>query len=240
MREMRVMKSRNPAISIVVPVLNESGNVQPLAHEISAVLKGRIPYEIIFVDDCSADDTRAEIDGVIDNNPFVFVRWHELNRGQSAAVRTGVMASRAEVIVVLDGDGQNDPHDIPCLYGQLTAVPSLSLVIGERRQRQDSLLRRLSSRIANSVRSSLLGDAAKDTGCGIKVFYRDEFLNLPAFDHMHRFMPALIQRNGGKVCSVPVNHRARKNGTSKYGVNNRLWVGIVDMLGVMWLQKRRL
>ena len=234
------MINHEPEVSVVVPVYNESGNIKPLADEVAEALTGRISYELIFVDDCSTDDTLAEIDDVIVTNPFVSGRRHEINRGQSAALWTGVIAARAKVIAVLDGDCQNDPKDLPKLIGQLAAVPSLSLLIGERRKRQDSQIRRISSRIANSVRARLLGDGVSDTGCGIKVFYRDEDLNLPAFDHMHRFLPALMQRNGGKVCSVSVNHRPRLHGTSKYGVSNRLWVGITDMLGVIWLQKRRL
>ena len=234
------MINHKPQVSVVVPVYNERGNIKPLADEVAETLTGRISYELIFVDDCSTDETLAEIDDVIVANPLVSGRRHEKNRGQSAAVRTGVIAARAKAVAVLDGDCQNDPKDLPKLIGQLAAVPGLSLVIGERRKRQDSQLRRISSRIANSVRSRLLGDGVSDTGCGIKVFYRDEYLNLPAFDHMHRFLPALMQRNGGKVCSVSVNHRPRLHGTSKYGVSNRLWVGITDMLGVIWLQKRRL
>lgn len=234
------MPDRKPGISVVVPVYNESGNIRPLAEEVARALAGHITFELIFVDDCSEDATLAEIDSAMADNPRVAVQRHQRNRGQSAGVRTGVLAARAPIIATLDGDGQNDPGDIPALYERLIAEPGLSMVIGERRQRQDSWLRKLSSSVANSVRSTLLRDETRDTGCGIKVFRRDEFLNLPAFDHMHRFMPALMQRNGGRVCAVPVHHRPRLHGESKYGVNNRLWVGIVDMLGVFWLQKRRI
>lgn len=229
-----------PAISVVVPVYDESGNVGPLADEVDAVLDRRISYELIFVDDCSSDGSEAEIADVIARNPRVSSCRHAVNRGQSAAVRTGVRAARAEVVAVIDGDGQNDPRDIPKLYGRLVTAPVLRMVIGERRNRRDNRLRRASSRVANAVRSRLLGDGVSDTGCGIKVFYRADYLDLPAFDHMHRFLPALVQRNGGRVLAVPVNHRPRLHGMSKYGVTNRLWVGIADMLGVMWLQKRRL
>ncbi len=229
-----------PDISVVIPVYNEGANIQPLVDEVFTALSGRIRCELIFVDDGSVDDTPDEIDRMSSQNPLLTVCRHDSNRGQSAAVRTGVLAARAKVIAVIDGDGQNDPRDIPKLYGHLATVPSLSLVIGERRNRKDSLLRRWSSRVANAVRSRFLGDGVADTGCGIKVFYRAEYLALPAFDHMHRFLPALMQRNGGKVCSLPVNHRPRLHGSSKYGVNNRLWVGIVDMVGVRWLQNRRL
>lgn len=234
------MESQKTQISIVVPVLDESGNVRPLANEVHEALAGRLDYEIVFVDDGSSDGTVHEIREVARDDPRVRLQRHDRNRGQSAAVRTGVKAARSNVVVVLDGDGQNDPRDIPRLVGQLGMVPRLSLVIGERRRRRDTWLRRMSSRVANGVRGRMLHDGVGDTGCGIKAFYRDQFLDLPAFDHMHRFMPALVQRNGGRVCSVPVNHRPRREGASKYGINNRLWVGIVDLLGVMWLQKRRI
>jgi len=234
------MDTHSPKLSVVIPVFNEHGNVAPLAAEVAEALNGRIPYELIFVDDCSTDATADEIAEVCEANSLVRSCRHDRNRGQSAAVRTGVKAARAEAIAVLDGDGQNDPGDIIKLFGTLTAVPTLKMVIGERRQRQDNWLRRKSSQIANSVRSRLLGDGVRDTGCGLKVFYRQAFLDLPAFDHMHRFLPALMQRDGGEISSVPVNHRPRVKGVSKYGVRNRLWVGITDMLGVMWLQKRQL
>lgn len=234
------MDTNSPKLSVVVPVFNEQGNIAPLYAEVAAALKGRIPYELILVDDCSTDGTGEEIAAVCRDSATVRCCHHDQNRGQSAAVRTGVKAARSAVVAVLDGDGQNDPKDICKLYGRLRAVPSLKMVIGERRARQDNWLRKKSSKIANAVRSRLLGDGIKDTGCGIKVFYRNDFLELPAFDHMHRFLPALMQRDGGKVSSVPVNHRPRLYGVSKYGVRNRLWVGITDMLGVMWLQKRHL
>ncbi len=234
------MNGNSPRVSIVIPVYNEAGNVAPLAAEVRDALTGRVTYELIFVDDGSVDGTRKKLAQIARQDDAVTVVLHDGNRGQSAAVRTGVRAAQHRVIAVLDGDGQNDPRDIPKLIGQLAMVPSLSMVIGERRNRKDSRLRRLSSRVANAVRSRLLGDGISDTGCGIKVFYREQYLDLPAFDHMHRFLPALMQRYGGGVCSVPVNHRPRLSGESKYGVGNRLWVGITDMLGVMWLQRRRI
>lgn len=229
-----------PDISVVIPVYNEGANIRPLANEVFDALAGRLHYELIFVDDGSEDDTPDEVERMINQNPVVLLCRHSQNRGQSAAVRTGVKAARADVIAVLDGDGQNDPRDILKLYGQLAAVPSLSMVIGERRERKDNWLRRVSSRVANSIRSRLLGDGISDTGCGLKVFYREQYLDLPVFDHMHRFLPALVQREGGRVYALPVNHRPRLHGLSKYGVGNRLWVGIMDLLGVRWLQKRRL
>ena len=229
-----------PQLSIVVPVYNEGANVEPLAVEIRETLAGRLHYELIFVDDGSIDDTPDEVERVCGLDSTVSLSQHDVYRGQSAAVRTGVQAANADIIAVLDGDGQNDPKDIPSLYGHLTMIPSLRLVIGHRRQRKDNWLRRASSRVANSIRAGLLGDGVSDTSCGLKAFYRKEYLALPAFDHMHRFLPALVQRSGGKVYAIPVNHRARLSGTSKYDANNRLSVCIADTLGVMWLQNRRL
>jgi glycosyltransferase involved in cell wall biosynthesis len=229
-----------PDVSVVIPVYNEVGNIEPLADEVCRALNGRLRYELIFVDDGSTDATAEEIKTAGQRDSRVVALRHASNRGQSAAVRTGVESATAGIVAVLDGDGQNDPNDIPRLFGHLVAVTRLKMVIGERRNRQDSWLRLMSSRIANGVRARLLGDGINDTGCGIKVFYRDDYLALPAFDHMHRFLPALMQRNGGQVDALVVNHRPRRHGMSKYGIGNRLWVGIADMLGVMWLQKRRL
>lgn len=229
-----------PDISVVVPFYNEQGNVVPLVDEVASVLDARLSYELILVDDASDDGTVDDIGIAAARNDAVRICRHGRNRGQSAAVRSGVKAARAEIVAVMDGDGQNDPRDIPKLYGHLTGIPSLSLVIGDRRKRKDNLLRRVSSRVANGVRSSVLGDGVPDTGCGLKVFRRDEFLDLPAFDHMHRFLPALVQMSGGRVCSLPVNHRPRRYGESKYGINDRLWAGILDLLGVIWLRHRRL
>jgi dolichol-phosphate mannosyltransferase len=234
------MEKQPTSLSVVVPVYNEAGNIAPLAAEVAEALAGQQEYELIFVDDGSSDATADQIRAVMENDPHVRVATHAVNRGQSAGVRTGVLAARSPVIAVLDGDGQNDPHDFPMLLEMLESEEGLGLVIGQRTKRKDSWLRILSSRVANAVRSSLLGDGVSDTGCGIKVFYRDQFLDLPAFNHMHRFLPALIRSGGSEVASVPVNHRPRNEGQSKYGVNNRLWVGIVDLLGVMWLQRRRI
>lgn len=231
----------NPEVSVVVPVCNEAENVEPLAREIAAALGGRVPFEMIFVDDGSTDGTaeaaqRARAAGV---QPLRLLR-HSFRSGQSAAVVTGVRAARAPWIATLDGDGQNDPADLPRLLEARRdpAHNGVLLFMGNRTTRKDTWLRRLSSRIANSVRSRLLGDATPDTGCGIKVFHRDTFLCLPVFDHMHRFLPALFLRAGSGVVSLPVSHRPRTRGRSKYGVHNRLWVGIVDMFGVMWLRAR--
>lgn len=234
------MTSLTPQISVVIPVLNEEGNIRPLVDEIEAALAPRMRFEIIVVDDCSTDRTADEIADLRCGRDWIKTVRHEITRGQSAAIRSGVQASGARIIAVLDGDGQNDPADIPTLFAHLEMMPAVDMVVGRRVRRQDSPIRKLSSRIANSVRNFLLKDGIKDTGCGLKAFYRDQFLSLPAFDHMHRFLPALVQRHGGTVHCVPVNHRPRVRGQSKYGVGNRLWVGIADLLGVMWLQKRRI
>jgi dolichol-phosphate mannosyltransferase len=227
-------------LSVVVPVCNEAENVEPLAREIDAALNTRA-YEMIFVDDGSTDDTAAILVRLKSVLPALRVLRHSFRSGQSAAVASGVRAARAPWIATLDGDGQNDPADIPKLIAarDSSAGRGVHLFMGNRKaSRQDSAFRKLQSNIANSVRSGLLGDATPDTGCGIKLFSRDLFMDLPRFDHMHRFLPALFLRHGARVISVPVNHRARTRGTSKYGMLNRLWVGIVDIAGVMWLRRR--
>jgi dolichol-phosphate mannosyltransferase len=227
-------------VSVVVPVYNEAENVGPLAREVANALAGR-EFELIFVDDGSTDGTaKAVLDARAAGLPEIRLLRHAVRSGQSAAVATGVLHARAPWIATLDGDGQNDPADIPRLLATLAKAGSskLRLVMGNRTTRRDTWLRRLSSRVANSVRGGLLGDGTPDTGCGIKVFDRGVFLDIPRFDHMHRFMPALFQREGYEVTSVPVSHRSRMLGKSKYGLHNRLWVGIVDLGGVMWLLRR--
>lgn len=228
-------------LSVVVPVKNEQDNVEPLVREIAAALDGRATFEIIYVNDGSTDATQARLDALKVEFPMLRVIRHRASCGQSRAVTSGVRAARYEWIATLDGDGQNDPADIPALLATLNdpAQPvNLELLAGWRARRNDTFIRRLSSKIANAVRSRMLRDNTPDTGCGLKLFARETFLELPNFDHMHRFLPALVLRNGGAVVSVPVRHRARERGTSKYGVHNRLWVGIVDLFGVAWLQRR--
>ncbi len=228
------------ALSVVVPVCNEAENVDPLVREIAAALAGR-EYEMIFVDDGSTDETATILKRLKGEFPPLRVLHHSFRSGQSAAVASGVRAARAPWIATLDGDGQNDPADIPKLLAARDepANRGVHLFMGNRKaSRKDTAFRRLQSNIANGVRSSLLGDGTPDTGCGIKLFLRDVFMDLPRFDHMHRFLPALFMRHGAKVISVPVSHRARTRGTSKYGMLNRLWVGIVDIAGVMWLRRR--
>ena len=225
---------------MVVPVCNEAENVEPLAREIDAAMRGRA-YEMIFIDDGSTDDTAVNLQRLKASLPALRVLRHSFRSGQSAAVASGVRQARAPWIATLDGDGQNDPADIPKLIAarDLPENRSVQLIMGNRSaSRKDTAYRRLQSRIANGVRSGLLGDGTPDTGCGIKLFLRDTFLELPRFDHMHRFLPALFQRQGTRVISVPVSHRERTRGTSKYGMLNRLWVGIVDIIGVMWLRRR--
>ena len=228
-------------VSVVIPVCNEQDNVLPLAREIHAALGGRYRYETLFVDDGSTDGTAEAVRATRSEGlPGVRLIRHAVRSGQSAAVATGVREARAPWIATLDGDGQNDPADIPRLLEAVAgaASPRLRLVMGNRTTRRDTWLRRLSSRVANGVRGWMLRDGTPDTGCGIKVFDRAVFLDMPRFDHMHRFMPALYQREGCEVVSVPVNHRERTRGKSKYGLHNRLWVGIVDLFGVMWLIRR--
>ena len=229
-----------PEVSVVVPVCNEAENVGPLAREIGQALAGR-PFEILFVDDGSSDGTAAAVRAARDAGiPQIRLLRHSFRSGQSAAISTGVRHARAEWIGTLDGDGQNDPADLPKLLAARVAKANadVRLFAGHRAMRRDTWFRRMQSRIANRIRSAMLGDGTPDTGCGIKLMHRDTYLELPQFDHMHRFLPALYQRAGARVISVPVNHRARERGQYKYGMLDRLWVGIVDILGVMWLRRR--
>jgi dolichol-phosphate mannosyltransferase len=230
----------NPVLSVVVPVCNEAENLEPLVREIHAAV-GSLAYEMIFVDDGSTDDTAAILKRLKSEFPALRVLHHSFRSGQSAAVASGVRAARSPWIATLDGDGQNDPADILRLIAERDspAGRGVQLFMGNRKaSRKDTAFRKLQSSVANGVRASLLGDGTPDTGCGIKLFSRELFLDLPRFDHMHRFLPALFQRHGARVVSVPVSHRPRLRGTSKYGMLNRLWVGIVDICGVMWLRRR--
>ena len=228
-------------VSVVVPVKNEQDNVEPLVREIAAALSSNTTFEILYINDGSTDATLARLLALKAEFPMLRVITHQTSCGQSRAVTTGVTAARYEWVATLDGDGQNDPADIPALLDKLSDASqpaNLELLAGWRAKRIDSWIKRVSSRVANGVRSRLLKDKTPDTGCGLKVFARETFLLLPNFDHVHRFLPALVMRNGGAVVSVPVHHRARERGTSKYGLHNRLWVGIVDLFGVAWLQRR--
>ena len=228
----------SPEFSVVVPVCNEAENVEPLAREIDAALAGR-PYEMIFIDDGSTDETATILRRLKTALPALRVLRHSFRSGQSAAVASGVRAASAPWIATLDGDGQNDPADIPKLIAARDENRGVQLFMGNRKaSRKDTAFRKLQSSVANGVRSGLLGDDTPDTGCGIKLFAREVFMELPRFDHMHRFLPALFMRHGARVISIPVSHRARTRGKSKYGMLNRLWVGIVDIFGVMWLRRR--
>lgn len=225
-----------PQLSIVVPVFNERDNVALLVGEIVAALRGRVDFEIVYVDDDSKDDTLAVLQAFKSTTPELRVLHHASQSGQSTAVRNGVKAARAPWVATLDGDGQNDPADIPKLLAARDAAdPRVRLFAGWRVNRQDSGSKRWASKWANAIRSRMLRDDTPDTGCGIKLFERAAFLDLPYFDHMHRFLPALMQRAGWKTVSVPVNHRHRTAGVSKYNNLNRALVGIRDLRGVAWL-----
>ncbi len=229
-----------PLLSVVVPVRNEAPNIRPLIAEITAALAG-IPHQVVYVDDGSVDATPDELRAMLAELPSILVvRRHRTSCGQSAAIATGVRAAAGEWIATLDGDGQNDPADIPTLLARAQADhgPAPALFAGHRTRRMDGTVKRLSSRAANRIRAALLHDATPDSGCGLKLFRRAAFLELPHFDHMHRYLPALFIRAGGRVTSVPVNHRPRTRGASNYGTLDRLWVGIFDLVGVAWLQRR--
>lgn len=228
-------------LSVVVPVYNEAENIAPLIAEIMA-LQGRVPLaEIVYVNDGSTDATLSELQKAQKMNPLLRVITQTPRAGQSAATWTGVAAATQPVIVTLDGDGQNDPEGIVEMFRifmeQSKTTPHV-MVAGQRAKREDNIIRIISSRVANTVRAKLLKDGVRDTGCALKMFRRDDYLALPYFNHMHRFLAALMIRQGVVVALSPVKHRPRMRGASKYGVMNRLFVGIVDLLGVRWLQAR--
>lgn len=232
-----MMKFTAPTqLSVVVPVRNERDNVAPLIAEIDSALKS-IQHEIVYVNDGSTDDTLDRLKQLQAQYPQLRVVSHAHSCGQSTAVRTGVKFAKYNWVATLDGDGQNDPADILKLLEALES--GVELVGGNRREsRRDTWVKRMSSVIANTVRSKLLRDDTPDTGCGLKLFSKSAFLDLPYFDHMHRFLPALIKRRGGQIRSVHVSHRNREFGKSNYGTLDRLLVGIVDLFGVAWLQRR--
>jgi dolichol-phosphate mannosyltransferase len=227
------------ALSVVVPVHDEEDNVATLVEEIVAALRGRVAFEIVFVDDASTDTTLETLRHALDFYPELRLIRHHAQAGQSAAIRNGVKAARGAWIATLDGDRQNDPADLPKLLAARDAgSPDVRLYAGWRVTRRDAGGKRWASKFANALRSRLLRDATPDTGCGTKLFERAAFLDLPGFDHMHRYLPALMQRAGWKTVSVPVNHRPRTAGRSKYDNLRRAWVGLGDLLGVMWLNRR--
>jgi dolichol-phosphate mannosyltransferase len=229
-----------PNVSIVVPVRNEAGNVAPLVAEIAAALGKNISFEVIYVDDGSSDRTDSELTLLMASRPWLRLIRHQTSCGQSAAVCTGVLYSRAPIVATLDGDGQSDPAFIPQLLKCIAAgAPHIGLVAGQRVNRQATGFKKLQSRLANAVRGAVLRDGTRDTGCGLKVFRRDLFLALPYFDGLHRFLPALVRREGYEIGYVDVVDRPRRSGMSNYGMWDRLWIGILDLIGVWWLIRRR-
>jgi dolichol-phosphate mannosyltransferase len=239
MSEQRESEAR-PAVSVVVPVRNEGGNITPLVAEIAEALGKSLPFEIIYVNDGSTDRTEIELTLLMASRPWLRHVKHQSSCGQSAAVRSGVFYARAPVIVTLDGDGQNDPAFIPELLKVLAAgAPRVGLVAGQRVGRKATGFKKWQSRIANAVRGAVLRDGTRDTGCGLKAFRRDLFLALPYFDGLHRFLPALVRREGYDIGYVDVTDRPRQRGISNYGLWDRLWVGILDLTGVWWLIRRR-
>lgn len=229
-----------PALTVLVPVFNEAGNLSPLADEIAAAMTG-VPFEMVFVDDGSSDRSAEELLSLQQRHPAARVVRHRKRAGKSAALFTGFRAARGEWIQTLDGDGQNDPKDAAALWARLQASPppaKLGLVAGVRKRRNDGAIKFLSSRIANFIRRSMLNDATPDTGCGFKLIRREVAVQLPFFDGMHRFLPALTRRTGFDIMQTPVEDRPRTAGKSKYGFFGRLGAGIVDLWGVFWLMRR--
>lgn len=238
-----VPTTEEPEFSVVVPLNNEQPNVHPLVTELFTALGHERLWELVIVDDGSTDGTADEIRRAARELGPLRMLTHDQRRGQSTAIYNGIRAASAEVVVVMDGDLQNDPADIDRLLDAFSSDErsgSLGLLMGNRVERRDSGLRRFSSRIANGVRARILNDDTPDTGCGLKVVRKSVFMQLPYFDHMHRFLPALVRAAGFHVESLPVNHRPRVSGKAHYGVWDRLWVGIVDMAGVAWLARRSL
>lgn len=229
-----------PRVSVVVPVRNEAGNIAPLVAEIEAALADLRPFEIIYVNDGSSDATALELGKLAAARPWLRRLDHAASGGQSAAVRTGVRAARSRIVLTLDGDGQNDPAFLPALVAALEAAgEACGLVQGQRVNRKDTGFKRLQSRVANAVRGAVLQDSTRDTGCGLKCFRREVYLALPYFDALHRFMPAMVKREGYAIAHIDVRDRPRLSGVSNYGFFDRLWVGIVDLLGVRWLINRK-
>ncbi|MFC1630487.1 glycosyltransferase family 2 protein [Pseudomonadota bacterium] len=229
-----------PDLSVVIPVQNEEENIRLLIDEVRQSLDGVLDYELIYVNDGSTDSTLEILEDYRSGFPLLRIFSHQTGAGQSTAVRTGIIHAKSPVIATLDGDGQNDPADIPALYQALiaNADTGVLLVNGYRKERKDTFIKRISSKLANAIRGWLLDDDTPDTGCGLKVFSRQAYLEIPFFDHLHRFLPAMMINGGGKVMSVEVNHRERQLGSSHYGFFDRLWVGIFDLMGVIWLKSR--
>jgi len=232
-------KTPEPLLSVVVPVLNEAENIKSLVYDLNAALTG-VYHELVFVDDGSDDDTLPTLQGLMADFSAVRCLHHQHRCGQSAAIRTGVGHAKGLIIATIDGDGQNPPRDIPKLLSLLHSSPrSVKLIQGQRQKRQDTLWKRLGSRLANKIRQAILKDGVRDSGCGLKVFYKDAYLALAYFDHLHRFMPAMMQREGFEVLTCDVSHAERHAGQSKYGNLGRALVGVVDLAGMIWLKRRR-
>jgi len=227
------------AVSIVVPVRNEAGNIAPLIEEITTALDGRWAYEMIYVDDGSTDDTAGRLRKIMARRANLRMLRHAESSGQSAAVRSGVRAARGAIVATLDGDGQNDPAFLPALISAVDAGGRVGLAAGQRVGRKDTGFKKIQSRIANGVRKAILRDGTRDTGCGLKAFRREVFLAMPYFDGLHRFLPALVRREGFDIAYVDVIDRPRRSGVSNYGFFDRLWIGIMDLAGVWWLIRRK-
>lgn len=226
-------------VSVVVPVRNEADNVAPLVEEIVRAMNGRWPYEIVYVNDGSTDATADRLLDLMRDHPNLRQLRHDKSSGQSAAVRSGVRAARGGIVVTLDGDGQNNPEFLPKLVEAIMQSERIGLVAGQRLGRKDTGFKKFQSRVANKVRNFVLRDGTRDTGCGLKAFRRDLFLSLPYFDGLHRFLPALVRREGFEIGYVDVVDRPRHAGVSNYGLWDRLWVGIMDLMGVWWLIRRK-
>ncbi|MGV7216055.1 glycosyltransferase family 2 protein [Bradyrhizobium sp. UFLA05-112] len=231
--------SFQPSVSIVVPVRNEADNIAPLIEEIGAALDGRWAYEIVYVNDGSTDATGERLSAIMKQRGNLRQLRHARSTGQSAAVRSGVRAARGAIVATLDGDGQNNPAFLPDLIAAVEKSDRIGLVAGQRVGRKDTGFKKLQSRIANGVRGTILKDGTRDTGCGLKVFRREVFLMLPYFDGLHRFLPALVRREGFEIAYVDVIDRPRRAGVSNYGFFDRLWIGIMDLAGVWWLIRRK-
>jgi dolichol-phosphate mannosyltransferase len=228
------------AVSIVVPVRNEADNIIPLVAEIAAALDGRLVYEIVYVNDGSTDATAERLVSAMKERANLRHIRHAVSTGQSAAIRTGVRAARAAIVATLDGDGQNNPAFLPALIAAIEkGGERVGLAAGQRVGRKDTGFKKIQSRIANTVRKTILRDGTRDTGCGLKAFRREVFLALPYFDGLHRFLPALVRREGYEIAYVDVIDRPRRSGVSNYGFFDRLWIGIMDLAGVWWLIRRK-
>ncbi|GAB3347344.1 glycosyltransferase family 2 protein [Chromohalobacter beijerinckii] len=227
---------RPKTLSVIIPAKDEVENLPTLLDEIDQALVS-IEHEIIVIDDGSIDDTQNWLANEARKNPRLRAYRHHKSSGQSTSIWQAARLAEGDWLATIDADGQNDPADIPILY-QYASTNTVTVIAGHRNKRRDIWHKRFSSKIANRIRSKLLNDSTPDTGCGLKLINKNAFLKLPYFNHMHRFIPALIQAQGGTCISMNVNHRERQNGHSHYGLHDRLWVGIIDILGVMWLRRR--